>query len=360
MDAVAPAPASPANFMSHVAAQDSAGGDSGHDTHDAIPDTPPGQLPQPGQPKKQIELVKPEQPADDLDGLEPPPEGEAVEEPVDELEPLRALKEELDAGPGLPESLRDRTVAVKINGHMYDVPVAELAQGYQRNADYSRKLGEVKQLEKSVQQTQQGIRTFLNDLRNPETFVEALKELDLYDPFIAAARAEGRRRLQLRELSPDAQQYALQLERERDLRVRQERRAKQLEAQTNELRSQQPNPDQVRLKNQLDQLVPRAFAKHKVGDYALAHELFGKNLDTFYEGGEMTAAIVDAAAQATAEQLADIALRLPKAPANDNGNPTGTLSARRPSAQPGKPLPRTRGGSATDFASYLEKINGGR
>jgi hypothetical protein len=164
----------------------------------------------------------------------------------------------------------------------------------------------------------------------------------------------------LQELSPEARQYALQLEEERDAREMATRRAQLLEQQMRETQAQQPNQDAVHLRHQLEQMVPRAFAKHKVGDYPLARDLFGQNLQNLHEGGELTAAVVDAAAQATAEQLADIAARLPKerGPQNANGQP---IPARRVATAPSRPLQtRQKGGTVSDFASHLDRLNGSR
>lgn len=339
------------NFMSHVSAADAAAsggeGDVVPDRSPQVQDAPANDNAAPKDPQLQEPEIGDE-----------PPEAEVEADVPDEMETLRALKAELDGGTALPESLKDRTVPVKINGHMYDVPVAELAQGYQRNSDYSKKLAEVQRFREETQQMRGGLDNFIQDLRNPQTFVSALKELDLYEPFIAAAREEGKRRLKMQDLSPEARQYAMQLERERDLRSQEARRRENAERRMQELQKQQPDQDSIRLKHQLDQLVPRALSKHKVADYPLARDLFSQNLNNLYEGGDVTAQLVDAAAQATAEQLADIALRLPK-PANDNAK-NGTLGVRRPAGAPGKPMQRGKGGTSTDFAAHLDRLNGSR
>jgi hypothetical protein len=353
MDA-APAPTI-GNFMSHVGSQDAA--PSGGGEPDAIPDKSPQiqDVPAPKDPQQPEPELGDDTVVDDLT--------EPVDAP-DELETLRALKAELDAGDALPKSLESRTFPVKINGSTFELPISEIAQGYQRNADYSRKLAEVQQIREEAARMQSGAQALLSDLsnaNNPETFIQAAKELGFWDGFVAAARFEGKKRLAMQDLSPEARQYAVQLERERDARAAASRKATQLEQRMQELQKQQPNQDSIRLKHQLDQLVPRAMTKHKVGDYPLARDLFSQNLNNLYEGGEVTAALVDSAAQATAEQLADIAARLPKpVAANDNGRTNGTMAPRRAAPAPGKPLARQKGGTSTDFAAHLERLGGSR
>lgn len=338
--------ATPSNFADHIAAQDTGGG--GEDTS-AVPDRP-----------VQIQDPAPAAPANDnaADPAEEPTEPiEEQPSEADEFEQLRALKTELE-GDALPESLRNKTHPVKINGLVYDVPITELAEGYQRNADYSRKLREVTQMRDQAQATQAGAQRLLQDLNNPQSLLAASKQLGFYKALVEAAREIGKQRLQLMQLPPEAQQYALQLEEERASREAHERRAQQLEEQMRRSQQQQPSEDQQRIRHQLDQLVPRAFAKHKVGDYPLARDLFTSNLQNLYEGGDLTAAVVDSAAQATAEQLADIAQRLPKAqPANGNGQP---LSPRRAAPANGKPLQRKQSGTPTDFRAHLDRLNGER
>jgi len=343
METAAPTPSS---FADHIAAQDSGGG--GDDN--AVPDRP-------------VQIQDAPEPASDnaAEGGEPEVDAEApAEEPgeADELEQLRLLKAELDEGDSLPESLRNKTHPVKINGLTYDVPISELAEGYQRNADYSRKLREVTQMREQAQAVRSGAERLLQDLNNPQTLLAAARQLNFYPALVEAAREIGKQRLKLMELPPEAQQYALRLEEAQLAREVAERRAAQHEEQLRRAQQSQPSEDQVRIRHQLDQMVPRAFTKHKLGDYPLARDLFTSNLQTLYEGGELTAKTVDAAAQATAEQLADIAQRLPQGrPANTNGQP---LSPRRATpAANGKPVQRKGSGTHADFRTHLDRLNGG-
>lgn len=340
----------PTNFADHLAAQDS--GASANDN--AVPDHSPQVNDEPA--KAPVDPNAPLDPADEDTGpIEEPADGP---DEVAELEQLRQLKAELD-GDALPATLATKTFPVKIDGRTYDVPVAELAQGYQRNADYSRKMAEVKQIAKRAEQVEAGATRLLEDLNNGERLLRASKEMGFYKALVEAARTIGRQRLALQELSPEARQYALQLEEERDARELATRRAQQLEQQMREAQAQQPNQEAQHLRHQLEQMVPRAFAKHKIGDYPLARDLFGSNLQNLHEGGELTAATIDAAAQATAEQLQDIAARLPKEQRvqNANGQP---IPARRTATAPGRPIQRQKGGTVSDFSTHLDRLNGSR
>jgi len=352
METAAPA-ATPGNFMDHLAAADS--GDAANDN--AVPDKPIQVQDPPPEKKVPLDPGPPthEEGEEDTDPGEPPPEDAPPPDEAAELESLRKLKQELD-GYNLPESLAQKTWPVKINGQVYDVTIAELGQGYQRNADYSRKLAEVQELRQQAGNVQEGARRLMADLGGtPESFIAAAKELGFYKTFIEAARIEGKRRLALRDLPVEAQQYALQLEEERMEREAWARKATRLEQEMQARRAQEPNEGQVRMKHQLEQMVPRAFAKYKISDYPLARDLFSSNLRNLYEGGELQAATVDAAAQATAEQLQDIATRLPKPrSANDNG----TIPARRAAPAAGKPIVRRQSGNAQDFAEHLQRLNG--
>lgn len=332
------------SFRDHVASVD-AGADS------VVPDHSPQISDAPEQTTPPTEGAAPE--------LETPQEGEPeVLGEADELEALRKWKAELE-GDALPEALRDKTMPVKIDGRIYDVPVAELAQGYQRAADYSRKLREVTQIREQAQQIQQGSKNLLQDLTGSgESLLKAAQHLGFYKTLVDAARIIGKQRLALQQLPPEAQQYALQLEDERLAREATERRMRDYEEQLQRVQQQQPSEDAVRIRHQLDQLVPRAFAKHKLGDYPLARDLFKSNLENLYEG-DVTPEVVDAAAQATAEQLADIASRLPQGkPANSNG----ALPPRRAAPAAAKPVQngRKQGGTFSDFRAHLDRLDGNR
>lgn len=349
------APATPGNFADHIASQDAA-------NDNAIPDHSPHLIPgqrwsnepretglvsDPGEPPvPETPAPEPEAPVEEEE-QQPEPIGEA-----EELEQLRALKAELD-GDALPAALASKTFQVKIDGRTYDVPISELAQGYQRQSDYSRKLADVKRERTEVDSVKRGAERLMQDLNDPARLIAAAKELGFYKSLFEAARQIGRQRLALAELSPEARQYALQLEEERDAREMAHRRAQQLEQRMQELQRQQPSQDESRMRHQLEQMVPRAFQKHKIGDYPLAREMFSQNLQNLHDGGDITAALIDAAAQATAEQLADIATRLPKERAA-NGMPP--MPARRAAPAAAKPLPRQKGGTIADFASHLERL----
>lgn len=349
--------ATPGNFMDHLAMADGPPSDNAvPDNPVQVQDAPPEKrVPlDPGPPTNEEGEPDPDAPVDpDAPTEDPAPPDEAAE-----LETLRKLKAELDEGYSLPESLAQKTWPVKINGQVYDVPIAELGQGYQRNADYSRKLAEVQQMREQATNVQAGAQRLIADLSgNPEAFLQAAKELGFYKTFLEAARAEGKKRLALRELPVEAQQYAMQLEEERMEREVLARKTARLEQEMQAQRAQEPNQDQIRIRHQLEQMVPRAFAKHKLGDYPLARDLFTSNLRNLYEGGELQPGTVDAAAQATAEQLADIAQRLPKTrPANTNGG----LPARRAAPAAGAPVARRASGTSSDFAEHLERLSGGR
>lgn len=294
------------------------------------------------------------------DGAEPElGQVEAAGDEGDEFEALRKLKTELD-GDALPETLSSKTYPVKIDGRTYDVSVAELAQGYQRAADYSRKMREVSQIRDRANQIEAGSKNLLADLSGTgESLLKAAQHMGFYKQLVEAARIIGKQRLALQQLPPEAQQYALQLEEERLTRESYERRVQQYEERLKAMQQAQPTEDTQRIRHQLDQLVPRAFAKHKLGDYPLARDLFKSNLENLYEG-ELTSEVVDAAAQATAEQLQDIASRLPaQKPANGNG----ALPPRRAAPAAAKPLAqngRKQGGSPADFRTHLDRLDGNR
>lgn len=337
------------NFRDHIAQADAGGDDAVPDHSPQVQDTPaPSDGAQP-----EIGSEEPTEPAP-----------EQAEE-VDETELLRKLKTELEQD-ALPEALHQKTVQVKIDGRVYDVPIAELAQGYQRASDYSRKMREVSEIRSHVEQIQGGAQRLMQDLTTSgESLLGAAKQLGFYKALVDAAKIIGRQRIAMQQLSPDAQQYALQLEEISMAHEAAQRRAQQLEERMRSFQQQQPDEAQMHMRHQLDQLVPRAFTKHKLGDYPLARDLFKSNLENLYDGGELTAALVDAAAQATAEQLADIAQRLPQGrPANGNGNGNGAqpLPPRRAAPANGKPTAngRKQGGTSSDFRAHLDRLNGDR
>jgi hypothetical protein len=286
-----------------------------------------------------------EEPIDD----EPAPLDEAAE-----LDELRKLKADID-GDHLPETLLDKQVKVQVNGREMAVTVAEAAQGYMRTVDYSRKLNEVTQIREQGQAMQSGAKLLLQDLNAPESLLAAAKHLGFKKSLVEAAKIIAKERLALAQLPPEARQYALQLEEERDAREYESRERQRLQERLQEREAKEPNEEQVHMRRQLDQLVPRAFAKHKLGDYPLAQQLFSSNLQNMWTG-QVSPEVIDAAARATSEQLADIASKLPPATAKTaNGQP---LPARRAAPAAGKPVVRRQSGTTTDFAQHLDRLIG--
>lgn len=346
------------NFSAHLAAVDAApGGDPG-----GIPDRPV-QVQDDSQPSEPFRRyagaetapempteVDPNAPPEGEEPLEQPPEGE----PLDELEQLREFKRKVDSDEW-DDALLNKVRKVKINGQDHYITANEAFSGYMRNSDYSRKMREVTEVKNHAESIRQGANVLMEHLKSPKQLLEASKELGFYDSLFQVARHIAKQRYQLSQLDPQTRRFAEALEQTREQHAREARERARLERELETTR-RPPEVDQREqvMKHQLSQLVPRAFAKFKIGDYPLARELFGQNLESLYQGGEIDAALVEQAAQATVENLGEIAQRLPNGrPQNGNGH---QLSPRAAAPSNGKPAVRRTGGNSEDFRAHLARL----
>lgn len=146
------------------------------------------------------------------------------------------------------ESVKDKTVAVTVNGETFEVPLAELRNGYMRQADYTRKTqqiaadGEVvrwaKVLQEGFQTNPQGAIMYLaqqygvNLSNEPDPWQELVENDPSLTPVVDRIRQQEQ---ELAELRREAQTTA------------QERESAAVRAELNEVQSKHPDfdPQQV-------------------------------------------------------------------------------------------------------------------
>jgi len=250
--------------------------------------------------------------------------------------------------PELHQYFYDKLVPVNINGTTVQKPVGEVIQGYMRMGDYSRGKQEVTQMARQAQEALQNNRMFLQRLQDPGTFRATIKRLgpQWEQSFHKAAESYAQEKLQYLQMSP-----AQRAEFDAQNRAREaEARAQEIEQRLQRQEQERNNPAEAyrpHIENALSQSVPSAWQRHGISDNPLSHQLFMHNVAQLWDRRfESIGQVVEAASQATAEQLQDVARQhLGQAPQYQQQSP----QQRQPVQQqmqrqqaPAQPLPPRR------------------
>ena len=263
----------------------------------------------------------------------------------------RELVDAIKAGEVPAELAKQLQIAVKVNGEEYKVSVDEAGKGYQRLSDYTRAKQELRGQAQEVHAARQNMDRMIDAWkRDPAELRRGMKALGLKETLFEAAKAEAAEWYADQQLPPGERALKAQLA---EMREQHEQAMQRLEQQ----RPKQEDTRTADLTKQLATLVPAGFAAAGITDSAPARQLFGENLRTLWEdGAELTADLVNSAAQATAEQLGDLARKHAKlsAPAAK----PATLPARAGAAPStgaksnGAPM-QQRSGTIADFRKSL-------
>jgi hypothetical protein len=251
---------------------------------------------------------------------------EAVQDLLEQLYHGKKGREVLEAiGKGeLPTELLEKLMGtVKINGEDGKVSYAEALRGYQRSGDYTRGKQELAKERTEIKQVFNTLKGMIEGWKDGASLRSGLKSLGKLEAFKAAAIAYAQEEWQdeqLRRKNPDA--YAARVE----ARKAQER-AEELEAKLRQS-SQTTNSDQrtQEFAKQLKELTLPAFERLGIPDTPFARERYSDNFRAIYDENGDLASMVQEAAQATADQLSDLAKKY-----------KATQEAKSP--QPPKPNP---------------------
>jgi len=220
-------------------------------------------------------------------------------------EVMQSIMTAIDEGRFPIEQLKDLPVTVKVNGEDREVPFEEAIQGYQRRADYTRKLEEAHSIRAQAEHVLQLERGRNMEWRDPNQLRAGLRMMGLEESFARAAYGYAQERVAYNRLPPSerALHDRLQQEQFEKMQMQEQLRQQQRMAQ----QQGGPDPATQHVAKQLEQLMPRAFRAHGIGNYPLAQQTFLQQLQAFCPDGEITPQRVNDAAIATKEFLADLA-----------------------------------------------------
>lgn len=218
-------------------------------------------------------------------------------------------------------------------GQKIDITLSELDRGYMRQGDYTRRLQSAQQLEARANHILQLEAARNQSWRNEDVMFRDIVNMGLLDALDRLVVRYATEQVKFRALPPE-ERHRIQLQRQADQqRLQYEQRIAQLEQKL-----QAPQVDtQVQeatrhFQAQLSQMLPSAFKKYGLRVYPESKKNFLDNIQALYEGGPCTRELVDAAAQATREQLEQHALLAAEA------------ARQRPRQQPGGLRPRPLSG----------------
>lgn len=328
MSEAAAVAATPSNFDAHLASVDMSGPDDGGGSTQVRDSTGPSndnamsrdssgwpdaqKGAQPEQDGPEFRVGDDGQPLQlDENGMEAQPEPEQGDEQTPEgmpaYEELQGMYKAL-SGPELHQGLWDKTVPVTINGTQVQKPISELAQGYMRMADFSRKSQEASQWTNQAKQVIEQNRQLLSRMADPAVLRASLKRLGPQHEraFQEAAKQYAAEQLQLLRMNPheraayEAQQKAAEYERQ----------LQEMREQYQREQEQRREPEHQKyvapIHNMLMQTVPQLWAKHGVRESPIAMQTFAQHIQAIWDGREETVQqALEQATIATAEELGD-------------------------------------------------------
>jgi hypothetical protein len=235
------------------------------------------------------------------------------------------------------EELKGLPVEVTINGETREVPLEEVKEGYQRRADYSRKLQEAHALRDQAQHVLNLERARNMEWRDPAQLRAGLKMLGLEESFMRAAYGWAEERVAYNRLPPRERQLYDHMQQERAEKMQMQAQMRQQQMQVQQQAG--PDPATMHVAKQIEQLMPRAFRAHGIGAYPLAQQTFLQQLQAFCGDGEVTPQRVNDAAIATKEFLADLAkINAGQMPAGRNAMQQLEAPEPQQQARPAYPL----------------------
>lgn len=290
------------------------------------------------------------------------PEGEIDDELEQQADPLdeevhghkaRAIIDAIKQGQLPAELLAQLKGVAKINGQEVQVSLAEALAGYQRMADYTNGKKEAKRLQREATERIASVRQMFENWNSADALIAGLRRLGKSEVFHQAAIAHARETwldMKLQRENPEA--YAARQEARRE---REEREKLQHQLRT------QPDPRHERevsaLGERLQSLIFPAFTANGIKDTPFARKQFTENFQALYDEDADLEQVVEQAAKATAEQMADLAVSYQKTQQGDQARPANTNGAK-PAGKPNpSPLPGRATGAPTTPARVRTRMN---
>jgi hypothetical protein len=299
---------------------------------------------------------------DDLLDDEPPAAATAITEAADKW---RALED----SPELPAEFAEKLWTVKPNGREQQVTIDEMAKGYMRLNESTRRSQELDGREQRIVEGEQRFEQFFQRIREPEAFLEVFerqlgpevldKALEIRQArrdedisMIEAAGIATMRRLGIDKHDPRVRQAMMatkaRIARERELDIEQRKllaKNRELEARTQQEDTGKRVAElRATFERQLAQLTPTAFKAARIRDNAKNRDAHISHLKAIMrkEGASsITREIVAAAARAVREDLED------------------ERAAKQPPAATGKSPPRAAKGAGGGVAPTRGHVSSG-
>jgi len=265
----------------------------------------------------------------------------------------------------LPESMYD-AMKIKITRDGADefVPLSEWRDGGLRQNDYSRKLNTLREERQAFSGTRDAFSGMVDGWKkNPGGMADDLELLGI--DIEAVLEPVARMYAQEADLSPRERSLAKRV-REAERRERMSKlRARTEQAALDQSRE---SVEQGKLRERVESVRMPAFVNAKVHDGPVARRIFHEHLRTFWQDGPLTPKLAQDAAQATREDLIQMAKNYAANAPPPGGNPPLSAVQDPAGAAPRPPPARgaaprgggsqgTReGGSPSDFREHIEAL----
>lgn len=191
-------------------------------------------------------------------------------------------------------------------------PVSEVITGFIRASDYSAKLAEVSEVRRQAIAGQQGQLRLMQDLSQPQTFLQAMHTLGKFEVFEAAAELYAKHERwpleQLKQTNPAAYQLAMsRREAQKQLLIERQQRQQleQMVRASQQQQAPQQDPMQQQVAHQLSQMLPIAAKRVGLADSPFAQQIFAGHWADLLPSlrGPLTTEFVVMVMQATKETV---------------------------------------------------------
>lgn len=288
------------------------------------------------------------------------PESEETDD-SDELHGLKAadVLAALRDGKVPPELLEHVQVPVKIRGEESLVSAKEAAAGYQRQVDYSRRSADLLGRESELKNAKAAFDGLLDGWSAKEKVADTVKQMRrLGLPVREIATFIAQEHVEDLNLSEEARAY------KRKLRELEDKLEGQQERQDLELSGREDYELEARKKQAqgvYNAALPGALKAAGLPDSQRVRGMVTDHLRNLWSDGELTGELVQAAVQATSEELADLAgvkkqaqpAPKPKAPALPVRREGASRTAPKPQ---GGRSPRTVEPTIENFRAHVAKL----
>jgi hypothetical protein len=221
----------------------------------------------------------------------------------------REILEAIRKGELPDELLAQLKRKAKVNGEDVEVTIEEALKGYQRNSDYSRGKRQAADEMRKAREIAQTVHDFIDGWKDGDTLLSGIKRLGKMDAFHKAAikyAQELHADQELRTKNPEAYEARKALQAEREAREEAERRYQESQRKTVTDRDVEARTAEIHA------LTMPEFERLKIRDTPFARARFVEHFNSLWEEGAELADVVRSAAQATQEDLVDLASRFKK------------------------------------------------